>query len=84
MVSVSEQFGIGLDPGQLVEDIARGAGILGELLSPNWSFLPRTLEPMLETFKMAVVASVLGCSVAMPVAFPRLAPHGAEYANVHR
>jgi phosphonate transport system permease protein len=67
--SISEQFGIGLDPGELIEDVTRGAGILGELLSPNWGFLPRTAEPMLETFKMAVVASVVGCLVALPVAF---------------
>ncbi len=67
--SVSEQFGIGLDPGQLIEDITRGAGILGELLRPNWGFLPRTVEPMLETFKMSVVASVIGCGLALPVAF---------------
>ncbi len=67
--SISEQFGIGLDPGELIEDIARGSGILGELLSPNWSFLPRTVDPMLETFKMAVVASAIGCALALPVAF---------------
>lgn len=67
--SASEAFGIGLDLGKLVADITRGAGILGELLSPNWSFLPRTVEPMLETFKMAVVASAIGCGIALPVAF---------------
>lgn len=67
--SVSEQFGIGLDPGELIEDIARGSGIIGELLNPNWSFLPRSVDPMLETFKMAVVASAIGCAVALPVAF---------------
>lgn len=67
--SVSEQFGIGLDLGAIAESITRGAGILGELLSPNWEFLPRTTEPMLETFKMAVLASVIGCAAALPVAF---------------
>ena len=67
--SVSKEFGIGLDVGALAESISRGAGILQELLTPNWSFLPRTLDPMLETFKIAVVASALGCAVALPVAF---------------
>ena len=33
--SLSEQFGIGLDVGDLAESITRGAGILGELLSPT-------------------------------------------------
>ncbi|CAN5577109.1 phosphonate ABC transporter, permease protein PhnE [soil metagenome] len=68
-VSLSEQFGIGLDIGQLVADMTRGADILGELLSPNWSFLPRTAGPMLETFKMAVLASLVGCGIGLPVAF---------------
>ena len=67
--SQSEQFGIGLDIGDLAESITRGAGILGELLSPNWEFIPRTLEPLRETLQMAVLASAIGCAVALPVAF---------------
>lgn len=67
--SLSEQFGIGLDVGALADSITRGAGILGELLAPNWSFLPRTLPAMLETIQMAVIAAVIGCGIALPVAF---------------
>ena len=68
-VAASKQFGIGLDIGGIIEDITRGAGILGELLSPNWTFLDKTVEPMLETFRMAIIASVIGCGIALPVAF---------------
>jgi phosphonate transport system permease protein len=78
--SLSEQFGIGLVLGDLIEDITRGAGILVSpdvnppaakrgLLVPNWEFLTRTFEPMLETFQMAIVASAIGCAIALPVAF---------------
>jgi phosphonate transport system permease protein len=67
--SLSEQLGIGFDLGALVGSITRGGEILAELLTPNWEFLPRTVEPMLETFKMAVLASTIGCAVALPVAF---------------
>jgi phosphonate transport system permease protein len=67
--SLSAEFGIGLDVGDLAESITRGAGILGELLNPNWSFVPQTIEPMLETFQMAVIAAVIGCGIALPVAF---------------
>jgi len=69
LASASEQLGIGLDIGDLIEDIGRGTGIIGELLNPNWAFLPRTFEPMLETFQMAVVAAFVGCFIALPVAF---------------
>lgn len=67
--SLSKEFGIGLNVGDLTTSITAGAGILGELLSPNWEFAPRTVDAMLETFEMAVVASAIGCAVALPVAF---------------
>lgn len=77
-LSLSEQFGIGLDFPQLMEDFTRGGGILVSddprptkrgLLVPNFAFLPETIPFMLETFEIAVIASVIGCAVALPVAF---------------
>jgi phosphonate transport system permease protein len=68
-VATSEQFGIGLDIGSIISDITRGVGILGDLLRPNWAFLPQTVDPMVETFRMAVLAAAVGCSVALPIAF---------------
>ena len=68
-VSVSKQFGIGLDLGRLADSLTRGAGILGELLDPNWRFVARTVEPMTETFQMAVLAAVIGCGMALPISF---------------
>lgn len=68
-LAASKQFGIGLDIGAIIEDITRGKGILAELLAPNWAFVGKTFDPMLETFRMAVIASVIGCGIALPVAF---------------
>ncbi|MGH2380341.1 MAG: phosphonate ABC transporter, permease protein PhnE, partial [Candidatus Limnocylindria bacterium] len=67
--ALSEEFGIGLDVGELIEDAGRGVEIWAEFLEPNWAFLPQTLEPMLETFQMAVIAAFVGCAVALPVSF---------------
>ncbi|HEX2142746.1 MAG TPA: phosphonate ABC transporter, permease protein PhnE [Candidatus Limnocylindria bacterium] len=67
--SASEQFGIGLDIGELIEDLGGGALVLREMANPNWEFVPRTFQAMLETFQMAVLASAIGCGVALPVAF---------------
>jgi phosphonate transport system permease protein len=67
--SASEQFGIGLNIGDLVEDLGGGALVLSEMANPNWGFLPSTLQAMLETFQMAVLASAIGCGIALPVAF---------------
>jgi phosphonate transport system permease protein len=67
--STSAELGIGLDPGRLVDNATRGAGILGELLTPNWVFLPRTVDPILQTLQMAIIASVIGCGLALPISF---------------
>ena len=76
--SLSEEFGIGFELFEILEDITRGGQILSDesrgpaqrgLLHPNWGFLPRTFDRMLETFQMAVIASAIGCLLALPVAF---------------
>lgn len=76
--SLSQELGIGFDLLGVIEDITRGAPILYQeserpgqrgLLQPNWEFLPRTFDRMLETFQMAVIASAIGCGLALPVAF---------------
>ena len=67
--AASEEFGIGLDVGELLGNLTRGVDILAEFFPPNWGFLPRTVEPMVETFGMAIIASAIGCAVALPVAF---------------
>ena len=67
--AASEEFGIGFDVVRVVNNLTRGASILAEFFPPNWSYLPQTYGPMLETFKMAVIASIIGCGVALPVSF---------------
>jgi phosphonate transport system permease protein len=62
-------IGIEFDPLEILEGLGGADRILGQLLAPNWSFLPNTLGPMLETFQMAVIASAIGCSLALPLAF---------------
>jgi phosphonate transport system permease protein len=77
-LSLSEEFGIGLDLGGLINDLGRGSSILWHasdnpaargLLQPNWDYVPRTVGPMVETFQMAVIASVIGCGLALPFSF---------------
>jgi phosphonate transport system permease protein len=67
--AASDEFGIGLDPAEILGNATRGAGIIGELLRPNWAFLPRTIEPLFETLQIAILAAAIGCTVALPLAF---------------
>ena len=49
--------------------IAIAAVILGWWL-PQWEFGPNTVgDPLIETFRIAIIAAVAGCGVAMPIAF---------------
>ena len=69
LVSVSEEWGIGLDIRSIVDDIGRGWPIIQQLLDPNWEFLPRVVAPLVETFQIAIVAAVIGCGLALPTTF---------------
>lgn len=60
------------------EDLVRGREILAEFLSPNWAFLPRIAEPFVETFLIAVIAAVVGCSIALPLALLASPVSGAD------
>lgn len=67
--AASEDFGLNFDIPRLLTNLTRGAGILAEFWPPDFSVLPRTVQPLLETVQMAIIASVIGCAVALPVAF---------------
>jgi phosphonate transport system permease protein len=69
LLSVSEQFGIGLDLFAIAEDIGNGEVILRQLLNPNWAFIPKTIDPFIETFQIAVIAAFIGCAIALPIVF---------------
>lgn len=60
---------VGIDLGKMRDSIAAGAGILGEVLDINWAFFPRTVEPLIETIQIAIIATILGCAIALPLSF---------------
>jgi len=68
-ISVSERFGIGLDIVELIGDLWRVQPILEQLVSPNWEFLPKVVDPMLETLQIAIIAAFIGCGIALPISF---------------
>lgn len=67
--AASEGFGIDFDVGELLGNLTRGADILAEFYPPNWSYLPDIIGPLIETFAMAVIASAIGCAMALPFSF---------------
>jgi phosphonate transport system permease protein len=67
--AASREFGIGFDLVELFTNLTRGADILAEFWPPDFAVLPRTVQPILETVQMAIIASLIGCTLALPVAF---------------
>ena len=67
--AASEEFGLAVDIPRLFTNLTRGAGILGEFWPPDFDVLPRTIGPLMETIQIAIIASLIGCALALPIAF---------------
>lgn len=59
--------GVELDLGAIVRNWRNGADKLVQLLQPNFEFLPRTIQPMLETLQMAIVGAFVAAVVSVPL-----------------
>src|SRR5690606_33424759 len=59
--------GVELDFASIAKNWRHGASKLAQLAQPDFSFLPRTWVPMLETIQMAVVGAVVAAAVSVPL-----------------
>lgn len=59
--------GVEVDLGAIVRNWRNGADKLVQLLQPNFAFLPRTIQPMLETLQMAIVGAFVAAVVSVPL-----------------
>ena len=82
--AASKEFGIDFNVGEIIGGFSRGAGTLAEFWPPELPFFPETLRPMLETFQMAVIASAIGCSLALPIAFLASRVTTPNFDHLHR
>ena len=74
--------GIELDFGAIIRNWSNGSGILVQFLQPDFSFLPRTIGPMLETLQMAVVGAFLAALVSVPLTLWAAVPTNPLHAGV--
>lgn len=78
--------GVGFAPGELLRNLGSLRRIVGDSFPPDWAFWRRLLAPFLETLQIAVVGSVLGGLISLPLAI--LAARGVAptpaVAWVHR
>lgn len=59
----------GFDMGTIISRGGELGTILGQILTPNWSFIPeRVIGPLIETVQMSIVGTLIGCALGLPVA----------------
>ncbi len=59
--------GIGFSINELVCNIGGGRRLLQESWPPDFSFLPRLFAPFLETVQIAIIGTVVGAILAIPI-----------------
>lgn len=57
------------DFGEIYSNMDQMTSFMKRFLTPDFSYLPKIIEPMLLTIKMSVVGTVLGVLFAVPFAF---------------
>ena len=51
----------------VIERIGKLWDLMKKLFNPNWDFLPKVVGPLLDTIKMSILGTVIGCAIALPV-----------------
>lgn len=59
--------GVEIDLDSIARNWGNGASRIAMLFQPDWSILPRTWEPMLETLEMALIGTAISAALAIPL-----------------
>ena len=51
----------------IIERFDKMLDLLVKIFQPDWSFFPKVIEPLLDTIKMSILGTVIGCAIALPV-----------------
>lgn len=57
----------GFNPKIIVERFSELILLFKKIVHPNWEFFPKVIKPLLDTIKMSVLGTVIGCTLALPV-----------------
>lgn len=67
VVTLLPGVGVEVDLGAIARNWQNGADKILKLLQPDWSFFPRTVDPLIETLQMAVIATAVAGLVSVPL-----------------
>ena len=51
----------------VIERIGKLWDLMKKLFQPNWAFFPKVIGPLMDTIKMSILGTVIGCAIALPV-----------------
>ena len=51
----------GFDMGLVIRKFSKMVDLLSKIFQPDWSFFPKVVSPLLDTIKMSVLGTVIGC-----------------------
>ena len=58
----------GFDIAVVIHKFSKMLDLLAKIFQPNWEFFPKVFSPLIDTIKMSVLGTVIGCVLALPVA----------------
>ena len=58
----------GFDIAVVIHKFNKMLDLLAKIFQPNWEFFPTVISPLIDTIKMSVLGTVIGCVLALPVA----------------
>ena len=58
----------GFDIAVVIHKFSKMRDLLAKIFQPNWEYFPKVISPLIETIKMSVLGTVIGCVLALPVA----------------
>lgn len=68
-ITVWSAIGVNANFGAIIENWNNASGTISSLLRPDYWFLPGTIQAVVETVQMAVIAIAIGAAVSLPMAF---------------
>jgi len=68
LMTIWSGTGIGFSLSELVCNIASGSRLLQESWPPDFGFLPRLVGPFMETVNIAIIGTVVGGMLSIPIA----------------
>ncbi len=58
----------GFDISVITSRFGKMLDLLKKIFQPDWAFFPKVINPLLDTIKMSILGTVIGCLLALPVA----------------